>query len=212
MKSIVIEGNLRSDLGKKAAKAVRRDGNVPCVIYGGSENQHFTAPRLAFRDLIYTRDFYLADVKLNGASVQCIVKSVDFHPVTDELWHIDFLELVPGKAFKVELPVRFKGVAPGVKSGGSLIQKVRKVKVKTTLENMVEEVFLDISELDLGDSIRVRDIQLAEGMELLNAPGIPVASVEIPRALKSAAAEGVEGEGEGAEAEGAPAEGAPAEG
>ena len=208
MKSIAITGNTRTDLGKKATKAVRREGSVPCVIYGGENVVHFSASTKDFKHLIYTPDFKTADISVNGTNYNCIVKSIQFHPVTDEIMHIDFVELVNGTKMKVEIPVRFKGIAPGTKSGGKMTQKLRRVKVKTTPEYLTDELFVDVTALELGQSVKVRDIVLGEGMELETSPGIPVASVEVPRALRSAqAGEGEEGE-EGAEGESAEGESA----
>lgn len=189
MKVVEIKGTLRKDLGKKASKLVRKEEKVPCVIYGGEEPIHFTADVNSFRSLIYNPDFKLAEIVLdNGKTVRCILKESQFHPVTDQIVHLDFIELVPNKVVKVEIPVRFKGTSPGVKLGGKLIQSLRRVKVKTTPEKLVDELLLDISTLQLGHSIRIRDIEVGEGIEIMNSPGIPVASVEIPRALKSATA------------------------
>ena len=204
MDSIAITGNIRTDLGGKFARAARREGQVPCVIYGGENNVHFSAPPMSFKKLIYTPDFRLAEIEAGGKTYKCIVKDIQFHPVTDEILHIDFLELVDGHKLNVEIPVRFRGVAPGTKAGGKLTQKLRRVKVKTTPDKLVNELFIDISGLQLGNSVKVRDIELKEEMELMTSPGIPVASVEVPRALKSAqagAAGEEEGEGEGAESE-----------
>ena len=201
MKSIEIAGNLRTDLGKKYAKNARREGIVPCVIYGGENNVHFSAHHSAFKKLVYTPDFHLADIKVGNDNFQCILKDIQFHPVTDEIVHIDFLQLVEGKKLNVEIPVRFQGVAPGTKSGGKLVQKLRRVKVKTLPKDLLEEVFVDVTSLDLGQSIKVRDIALGEDMELMTSPGIPVASVEVPRALRSAqAGEGGIDDGEDVEA------------
>ncbi len=186
MKSIAITGNLRNDLGKKSTKAVRRSGLVPCVIYGGENNVHFTAESKGFKHLVYTPDFKTAEISVDGSNYKCIVKSIQFHPVSDEIQHIDFLELVDGNKMKVEIPVRFQGVAPGTRSGGKLTQKLRRVKVKTTPEYLTDELFIDVTALELGQSVKVKDIQLGEGMELETSPGIPVASVEVPRALRSA--------------------------
>ena len=204
MKSIAIQGTKRDDTGKKATKAVRRAGNIPCVIYGGKENIHFSTTKMSVRDLVYAADFKTVDVDVNGKTVKCVLKQTDFHPVTDEILHMDFIELVDTQPIKVELPIRFKGVAPGVKVGGKIIQKLRRAKVKTTPEHLVDELFVDISEMELGESVRVSQLEIGDGIEIMNAPGIPIASVEIPRALKSADAEaGEEGaEGEGAEGEG----------
>lgn len=201
MESVAIKGKIRSDIGTKAAKLIRQSNEVPCVIYGGEKVVHFTAPVLAFKKVIYTADFKMVEIEVDGKNYKCILKDMQFHPVTDNLLHLDFLELVDGQVIKVNIPVHFKGIAPGVKTGGKLFQKLRTVKIKTTPEHLTDELLVDISQLELGQSIRVRDIELGEGMELMSSPGIPVASVEIPRALRSAdaKAEGEEGE-EGAEA------------
>ena len=188
METVSITGTKRGEINKKATKAVRKEGLVPCVMYGGSEVVHFTAPTKAFKKLIYTPDFKMAEVTIDGQVRKCILKDMHFHPVSEELLHLDLIELVDGKKVKVDIPVGFKGVAPGVKTGGKLIQKVRRVTIKTTPDKIVDKLYVDISDLQLGFSVRVRDIDLVEGMEIMNPLAIPVASVEIPRALKSAAA------------------------
>jgi large subunit ribosomal protein L25 len=192
MESIAIKGNIRTDLGGKAAKMIRKANEVPCVIYGGENVVHFTAPVLDFKKLVYTADFKLVEIEVDGKTYKCILKDMQFHPVTDNLLHIDFIELVDGQTVKVDIPIHFTGVAPGVKTGGKLYQKLRAAKIKTTPEYLIDELLLDISELKLGDSIRVRDIEIREGMEMMSPPGIPVASVEVPRALRSAEAEAEE--------------------
>ena len=188
MESVAIKGTPRKDLGKKFTKAVRSAGQVPCVIYGGENNIHFSAEVMAFRSLIYTPDFKLAEVEVDGKTYRCILKDIQMHPVTDDLVHLDFLELVPGKTIKLEIPVGAQGIAPGVKQGGKMFQKLRRVKVKTTPESLVEKLMVDVTGVDLGQSVRVRDIEVTEGIEMLSSPGIPVFSVEVPRALRSAAA------------------------
>ena len=188
MKSITIEGTKRTEVGGSAARAARKEGTVPCVIYGGKENVHFSSKVNAFKTLLYTPDFMVAEVNVDGASYKCFVKDSQFHPVTDTLMHVDFQELVPGRKVNVEVPVKFVGSSPGVKEGGKLIQNIRRVKIKTTPENLVEELILDISELKLGSSIRVRDIKVEEGVEIMVDAGTPIAGVEVPRALKSAEA------------------------
>lgn len=187
MESIAITGNPRNGLGKKFSKLARREGNIPCVIYAnGKDNVHFSTKPKNFKSLVYTPDFKLADISVDGTTYKCIVKDIQFHPVTDEIMHVDFLQLVDGNSMKVEIPVRFKGVAPGTKSGGKLMQKLRKVKVKTKPEFLTDALYIDINQLELGQSVKVRDIELKEGMELETSAGIPVASVEVPRALRSA--------------------------
>lgn len=194
METIAINGTVRTESGKKATKAIRKEGLVPCVIYGGDKVVHFASSPKAFKQLIFTPDFKLANLTVDGQTYQCILKDAQYHPVTDEIVHLDFLQLVEGKKIKVNIPVGFKGVSPGVKSGGKLIQKLRTIKIKTTPDKIVNKLFVDISSTVLGDSVRVRDVEIVDGMEVMNPGATPVASVEVPRALKSAAAEEVAGD------------------
>ena len=188
MKNVVIKGELRTDLGKKGTKGVRAKGLIPCVIYGGDNPVHFSVQFSEIKDIIYTPDFKIANIEVGGESFRAILKSYQMHPVTEAVEHIDFLRLIDGHPVKVELPVRFYGVSPGVKLGGKLLQTLRKIKVKTTPQHLRDEILMDISSMELGQSIRVRDIKGIEGIEIMSSPGIPVATIEIPRALRSAAA------------------------
>ena len=185
MKTIAIEGTLRTEIGKKSTKALRNNGLVPCVVYGGAQNVHFSATTQAFRDLIYTNEFRIASVNVDGKSVNAIIKDVQFHPITDKIMHIDFLELVENKKLITQIPITLVGAPEGVKVGGVLMQKIRKVKVKTTPSNLSSSINVDVAHLDLGKSIRIRDIKVSEEIEIMNAGGIPIASVEVPRALRS---------------------------
>lgn len=201
MEYLSIKADKREGKGKKGSKAVRNEGSIPAVLYGSGENTHLSVKPMAVRDLIYTPDFKLAELDVSGTMHKCFVKDVQFHPVTDEIVHIDFLELIPGKPVKVKVPVRFKGVSPGVKVGGKLMTQMRTIKVKATPENLVNELFLDISELELGSAIRVRDIEVPENVEIMSVAAAPVANVEVPRALKSAATAEAKAAGEGGPAE-----------
>jgi len=189
MEVIQITGQIRPEIGKQHVKALRKQGNIPCEMYGGEENIHFSVNPLEVNILIYSSDFKLVDVVINEETYRCLIKEVQFHPVNDSILHIDFQRLVENRKVNIEVPIRFEGVSPGVKNGGQLIQKVRKVKVRTTPEKIVNEIVLDISHINLGQSVRVRDIESTENFEILNKPGIPLASVEVPRALKSATPE-----------------------
>jgi len=188
MVSVEINGTERSALGKKGAKVYRKNGEVPAVMYGGGEVIHFSVTPASVKHLIYTPDFKLADLTINGKKYKAIVKAMQFHPVSEQLLHMDFLQLIEKTPIKVELPLRFKGVSPGVKVGGKLIQQLRKIKIKTTPEFLVDELKADISKLELGQALRVKEVILPEGMEILNNAATPVALIEIPRALKAAAA------------------------
>ncbi|MBP7273487.1 MAG: 50S ribosomal protein L25 [Saprospiraceae bacterium] len=184
MKSVSITAAERETLGKRSTKDLRNGGLVPCVIYKKEEATHITASPSELKQLIYTPDFKIAEIKVNNKVRKCIIKEATFHPVTDVVTHIEFLELIDGHPVKVEVPLRFKGTSVGVKAGGKLLQTVRKVKIKTLPSNLIDELFLDISAMDLGQSVRIRDIILPSGIEVINSPAIPVATIEIPRALR----------------------------
>lgn len=186
MEIIAIQGHRKEDSGKQEAKKIRRTGLVPAVMYksGGGDAAQFSIDPKSFRQLVYTSQFKLAEIDVNGDKHRCIVKAIQFHPVTDEVVHIDFLELVPGVTFKATVPLRFEGTAPGVKAGGKFIPKMRRVDILTTPEHVVDEVFADISAMELDDTIRVRDIRLPQGVQITNNGAIPIATIEIPRALR----------------------------
>lgn len=188
MKTVDIAGDARNETGRTDAKKLRKAGVIPCVIYGGKENIHFSAPQLSLRDVVYTAEFKLANISVNGETKRCILKEVQFDPLSDKPRHVDFIELDDSKTVIAEIPLKFKGVSPGVKKGGKLVQKVRKIKVKTTPENLVDQLFVDISGIDLGQSVRVKDVEVSDKVQVMNNMSIPVASIEIPRALRSATA------------------------
>ncbi len=187
MQYVQIEAQNRTSHGKTAVKALRASNRIPAVIYSKNGSNAISTTAADVKSLVYTPEFKLAEISCDGKTYKAILKDITFNPVTEEIQHIDFLELIDGHAIKIELPVKFKGVSPGVKAGGKLIQSLRKVKVKATPEKMVDELHLSISGLELGQSARVRDINFPEGVECLVSPSIPVATIDIPRALKSAA-------------------------
>lgn len=188
MKTIVITGKIRESLGKKSTKALRKEGLVPAVAYGGEKNIHFAATELSFRDLIYTDELRKAEIKLGDKTLNAIVKDTQFHPVTDRLLHIDFIELVEGKNLKTNIPVRLTGSPLGVKAGGNLVQAIRKVVIVTSPDSLKAYLEADVSQLELGKSIRIRDIEVNENTQIMNSPNIPIGFIEIPRTLRSAQA------------------------
>ncbi len=197
MITVTVNGTPRADVGKKATKAVFVDELIPCVLYGGNQEPvHFTTTTREVRDLIYTPEFKVAEVKVDGKAYNCIIKEIQFHPVKDSIRHIDFLMLEEGRTIKVNLPIIFEGTSPGVRNGGKFVQKVRTVSIKTKSENLVDKVIADISNLRLGQSIRVKDIAPIKGVEIINPGALPIATVIVPRGLKADA---------GAEEEAAPA-------
>lgn len=186
MEIIAIQGHKKEGTGKEGARRTRRQGMAPAVMYksGGGEATHFTVSTADYRSLVYTSKFRIAELSIDGVMHKCILKDVQFHPVTDEVIHMDFLELVPGVKFKATVPIRLVGSAPGVKAGGKLLPKLRSINILTTPENVVDEVNADVSTMELGSTIRVRDIQVQEGVEITNSGAVPIASIEIPRALR----------------------------
>lgn len=183
MKSITIEGQLRTGTGKKAARQLRSQGLVPGVIYGGTQEINFAAPVLAFKSLVYTPEFLLADIKVEGKSYQCILKDLQFDTVTDELAHLDFLQLVQDKPVVATIPLKFTGTAAGVKAGGKLITKIKSLKIKTLPKYLKENIEVDLTALELNANVRVEDVKV-DHYEILNSPRIPIASVVMTRQLK----------------------------
>ena len=183
MKTITIEGQLRTEIGKQATRQLRSEEKVPGVIYGGAKEVNFMAPATEFKSLVYTPDFQLAEVKVGGSSYRCILKDLQFDKVTDNLIHVDLLELVEDKQVIATIPIKFTGAAKGVKDGGKLITKMKALKVKTFPRFLKENIEVDLTELELNGNVRVEDVK-AENYEILNSPRIPIASVVLTRQLK----------------------------
>jgi large subunit ribosomal protein L25 len=183
MKTITIEGQLRTETGKKATRQYRSQEQVPGVIYGGAQEINFLAPAAAFKPLVYTPDFQLAEIKVDGKTYKCILKDLQFDKVTDALIHVDLLELVDDKKVIATIPIKFTGTSVGVKGGGKLITKMKSLKVKTLPKYLKENIEVDITNLDLNGNIRVEDVK-DENLEVMNSPRIPIASVVLTRQLK----------------------------
>jgi large subunit ribosomal protein L25 len=183
MKTITIEGQLRTGFGKTATRQLRSQDQVPGVIYGGAQEINFSAPAAAFKALVYTSEFMLADVKLDGKTYKCIMKDLQFDKVSDKLIHIDMLELVEDKMIVATLPLKLVGTPVGVKAGGKLVTKIKALKVKTYPKYLRENIELDVTTLELNGNVRVEDVK-AENIEILNSPRIPIASVTMTRQLK----------------------------
>lgn len=183
MKSTEIVGFKRANLGKQDARALREAAMVPCVLYGGAEQVHFSAPMYLFRDILFTPDVYKVTLNIEGDIHYGILQDVQYHPVSDMILHADFLLIDEAKEIKVEVPVRFIGTAVGVTKGGKLVQKLRKIKVQGFAKDIPDYVDVPVSDLDLGKSVKVGNLK-AEGFKILNNPSLPIAGVEIPRALR----------------------------
>jgi large subunit ribosomal protein L25 len=156
MKSITIKGSERESVGKKATKALRNAGKVPCVVYGGDKPLHFSADELAFRDLVYTPNAHTVAIELNGgASVKAVMQDIQFHPVTDKIIHIDFYQLFDDKMVTMDIPVRLEGNSPGVRNGGRLLFRKRKLAIKAFPAKLPDFFDIDISKLKIGQNISV---------------------------------------------------------
>ncbi len=190
MKTIKVQGELRSEHGKSATRRLRSEGKIPAVIYGGEDTIHITVAPLAVRGLVYSPEFQVVEIDVNGKTHRCIMKDMQFDVVTDDLSHIDFLELVESKKVTAELPLNFVGQPQGVKDGGRLVLKLKSVKVRTYPKYLREHLEVNIDNLQLNGNVRVQDI-VAENMEVMNPPRIPIASVVMTRALKQAEADAV---------------------
>jgi large subunit ribosomal protein L25 len=183
MKTITIEGQLRTELGKGATRQLRSQDKVPGVIYGGAKEINFSAPVMAFKSLVYTPDFQFAEIKLNGDTYKCILKDLQFDKVTDKLIHVDLLELVEDKKVIASIPLKFVGNPVGVKDGGKLHIKMKALKIKTYPKYLRERIDVNIDNLELNGNVRVEDVK-DENYEIMNSPRIPIASVTLTRELK----------------------------
>jgi large subunit ribosomal protein L25 len=200
MKSVEIKGNVRTDVGSKYAKAERKAGNVPCVVYGGEAPIHFSAPVLAFKGLIYTAEAKTAKITIGDTSVEAVIQDMQFHPVTDQLIHIDFIQLVEGKPVTMNIPVVLNGQARGVLNGGKLKTILRQLSVRAIPGQFPDSIELDITELRIGKSIRVSDVT-PSGYEILNAGTAVIVTVKKARGAVDDEDEDEEGAAEeGAEA------------
>lgn len=183
MKTITIEGQLRTEFGKKATRLFRSQELVPGVIYGGAQEVSFTAPAASFKPVVYTPEFQFVEIKLGDKSYKCIVKDIQFDKVSDELNHLDLLELVEDKKVVASIPLKFTGASEGVKDGGKLVTKMKSLKVKAFPKHLTENIEVDITSMKINDNLRVEDVK-APNFEILNSPRIPIASVVTTRALR----------------------------
>jgi large subunit ribosomal protein L25 len=183
MKTITIEGQLRTEHGKSATRQLRSQELVPGVIYGGAQEINFSAPAKAFKPLVYTPNFQIAEVSVDGKTYRCILKDLQFHKVSDELIHVDLLELVEDKKVIAAIPLKYTGVAAGVKAGGRMVPKMKTLKVKTYPKYLKEQIEVGVDHLEIGDNLRVQDVK-EDNYEVLNSPRIPIVSVVTTRALR----------------------------
>jgi large subunit ribosomal protein L25 len=198
MKSIEIKAVSRDQFGKKSSNSLRAENNVPCVMYGGEENLHFYAHENAFRKLVYTPEVYLVSLNIDGKNYNAVMKDLQFHPVSDKLLHIDFIQVIENKPVTINIPIKITGVSPGVKAGGKLRIKRRSLRVKGMAEDLPDHLNIDISKLQIGQSIKIGDLSY-DKLEIIDNKRAMVASVAVSRvSLKEEelAPEGEEAAGE----------------
>jgi large subunit ribosomal protein L25 len=183
MKTITIEGQLRTEHGKTAARQLRSQELVPGVIYGGAQEINFVAPAKALRALVYTPSFQFAEVTVEGKTYRTILKDLQFDKISDELIHVDLLEMVEDKKVVAQIPLKFTGVATGVKAGGRLVPKMKSLKIKTYPKYLKEQIEVAVDALEIGGNLRVEDVK-DENYEIMNSPRIPIVSVVTTRALR----------------------------
>ena len=194
MKSIEIKGSLRTETGKKAAHSLRQNNGVPCVLYGMQKDEngnqvatHFTVTVDGLRKLVYTPHIYVVDLNIDGKIVNAIMKDIQFHPVTDAILHVDFLQINEENPIVMEVPVQLEGLAEGVKAGGKLALQMRKIKVKALYNVIPEKLIVNVSHLGLGKTVKVGELSF-EGLELMSAKEAVVCAVKLTRAARGAAA------------------------
>ena len=194
MKQIAINGTVRTDLGKKATKEVRKAGNVPCVIYGEKKDEngapvavHFTVSEKEINKLIYTPHIYLVDINIDGVDHKAVLKEVQFHPVKDNVLHVDFYEVHAEKPIVMGVPVVAKGLAAGVRAGGRLMMMVRRLQVRAMYSAIPEKLEIDVTALELGKSIKAGQLSF-DGLEMVTPKEVIVCTVKMTRAAMGAAA------------------------
>ncbi len=185
MKTIAISGSQRGNVGKRDAKELRYEGRVPAVLYGGKTQTHFSVLAADLRPLIYTPDVNFVALDIEGTTTQAIVQDIQFHPLTELILHVDFMELNESKPMVMEIPVKLTGTSPGVKVGGKLVQKLRKLRVRALPKDVPQYVEVSLESLEVGKAVRVGDLSFPS-FAIVNNAEDTIVSVGMSRALKQA--------------------------
>ncbi|TAH01542.1 MAG: 50S ribosomal protein L25/general stress protein Ctc [Sphingobacteriales bacterium] len=185
MNIIAISGSQRENVGKRDAKQLRYEGKVPAVLYGGTSQLHFSVYSPDLKDLVYTPEVNFVEIDVDGKKTKAVLQDIQFHPLTEKIVHIDFLQLFDDKALTMEIPVKLTGTSPGVKTGGKLVQKLRKLRVNALPKNMPQYIEVAMEVLEVGKSVRVRDLE-TKNYTITNVPEDTIVSVTMSRALKQA--------------------------
>jgi large subunit ribosomal protein L25 len=191
MKTVSLSGSLRGNVGKKDAKMHRREFKVPCVMYGGKEQIHFVAEEKVLAKIMHTPVAYIFELSIDGKKHNTIVQDVQYHPVTDRMLHVDFMEIIPEKPVTIGIPIKVTGVAPGVLRGGKLIKKMRKLVIKALVQHLPDEITVTIDGLEIGDSVKVSDMTL-EHVTFIDPPSSVILGVRTARAVVEEVVPGTE--------------------
>jgi large subunit ribosomal protein L25 len=186
MKTVAMSGSLRANVGKKDAQALRRNEQVPCVLYGGNEQVTFAVPEAQFRPLVFTPDVHAVELTIGDKKHVAILKEIQQNPVNDRIVHADFIEVVEGKDINIGLPIKLVGNSAGVKAGGKLIKKLRKLNVRGPLTSMPDNITINIEKLDIGQNIRVADVNI-DGLSLTDAGNLTIVTIQVTRNVAAAA-------------------------
>jgi large subunit ribosomal protein L25 len=189
MKTILLKGELRNEVGTRTAKELRSKGMVPCVMYSnGNEATHFAIYQADFKNLVYTPNAYKVQLNVEGTQYSAILQDIQFHPVSEAIIHADFMQVDESKKVVMEVPVRVVGNSPGVRAGGKLVKKINRLRVRGFLKDMPDFIDVSIDTLEIGQSAKVRVLSL-ENLEILDAAENAILSIKTTRALMQAAAE-----------------------
>jgi large subunit ribosomal protein L25 len=199
MKTFNLQASLRKETGKKESKNLRKQDLVPCVLYGGEKNIHFAVVEKAFKNLVYSPDVFLVKLDIDGEKIDAIMKDIQFHPVSDHIIHVDFSQVFTDKSVTVNLPILLTGSSLGMIEGGKLRQRRRYIKVKGLIEFIPDNLEVDITDLDIGDSLKVGDLDY-DNLEVLDPSRAMVVGVVSSRLIAKGLRESVEEEEEAAEA------------
>ena len=192
MKSIAISGSPRENVGKRDAKELRYQAKVPAVLYGGSTQTHFSVSAADLKAVVYTPVVHFIDLDIAGVKSQAIIKDLQFHPLTEQILHVDFLLLDSKKPITIEIPIRLTGTSPGVKTGGKLVQKLRKLRIKALPKDHLDTIDVSIETLEVGKSVKVSDLKVIK-LVITNAKEDTIVSVTTSRALRQAETEAATG-------------------
>ena len=209
MKTVTLSGSPRASVGKVDAKHLRNTGKVPCVLYGGKEQIHFSADERDFKHIIYTPEVCFVEIDINGKKTKAILQEAQYHKITDKLIHVDFLEIIEGKPVTMQVPVKLQGQSEGVKAGGKLNFKQRMVKVRGLADKLPDQIDINIEKIQVGKGISIADLKM-EGVEFLNAKNVNVVSVNMARTVVEEAPAAAATTAAPATAAAKPAAGAPA--